>query len=198
MAKIETPRFSSFLRRFFGMTGESQVADELAPEISAVLTLESARPEWEFLKGAKLMSCTATQVGDAGNPARIRIRNPALSGVVAIFDLIAVESSPTTIVLLERNTDNGSLATIFPTVSRDTRYPQLNASALVHSGGLGGSSGDSFFSGTPPAGNMLVIPVGPIVLTPGHQVQLSAVSNNIPIRASWQWLERPLDALERS
>lgn len=195
MSKIETGRFSDLLRRTLGMKGVSDVASELSPEIAPALILESERPEWAFLKNEKLMGATYVQGNAAGLGSACRLRNPAGSGVMAVFSAIAVGTDAVGTNLIERNTDQGNLATVLPTVSRDTRFAALNTSALIQSSDNVGASGESFasfFTETRVAHFYLEA----IVLLPGFQLQISGLSLNVSIRGYWVWLEKRLDILE--
>jgi len=200
VSKIEVGRFSSLLRRVLNMKGVSDVSSELSPEISPVLTLESERPEWEFLKGQKLMSVVFAGRSVAGQNSAIRLRNPVDSGVVAVFPaggIIVGITLNTSVILLERNTIQAALAEVIPSVARDTRYPQLAASALLASQGNNiAASGEAYWSIFLDDKAQTTVDV-PFVLTPGFQLQLSSTSNALVLRGAFGWLERRLDQMER-
>lgn len=198
MSQIQTGRYSDMLRRFLGMKGVTAVAGELSPEISPVFILEDARPEWLFLKGEKLVSSVYAFTPGAGLLAGYRLVNPALSGVMATIDYIdVVLTTDENTMLVERNTEQGNLATVLPTVARDTRLPILNASALIASQGDAVLSGQSFLATNLNAADPWQIPVS-FVLTPGHQIQITCLGPNVSIRGSVQWRERRIDVLEQS
>jgi len=205
MSKIERGQFSSLLRRYLGMTGTSDVVDELAPEISATFTLEAERPEWEFLKGQRLMSITTQVTAVAAKQSVVRIRNPATSGVVAIFTHWSITTPFTTGVVytwftLTRETDPAvDLVDGVATIARDTRLPTTQGSALIASKeALDAPSGTAWHN----AGTETGIPYqlnGPsFVLTPGHAVQLVGSEDNIALFLAVHWLEKRLDPLEAS
>lgn len=199
MSKIERGLFSDLLRRYLGMTGESDVAGELAPEISPILLLEAERPEWEFLKSNRLMSCPFGLAANAGAHGTHQLRNPAASGVVAVITLVSIsvenQAGSTAFVSFFRSVEGADLANNTPTISRDTRYLGVNTSALIGSAEATAATGDTWYSirilnNTP-------LDVGlAFVLTPGNQVQISTLQNNVEIRGGWQWLEKRIDALE--
>lgn len=202
MSKIERGQFSDFLRRYLGMAGVSDVAGELAPEISPVFVLEAERPEWEWLKGAKLMA-HATQVPAlAGNLAAVRYRNPANSGVVAVFTHLVAGNleltGPTaTLISVTQGAQAADLATVSGTVPRDTRQTTM-ASAIVASFGYAAIGGLRF--------DLAVIESNtswqffrrsPFVLTPGNALNLALSTNNFELDVSAAWLEKRFDELER-
>lgn len=198
--KLERGQFADLLRRYLGMTGSTDVAGDLAPELSPVLILEAERPEWEFLKSNRLMSCAYSIGPTAGQTSAHRLRNPTGSGVVAIitYAQYAVEvTSPGTrsVVSATRNVDSGDLSSNTPTIARDTRYPGVNTSALIGSAQTVGLTGNTFWSTISLNDTNVEIPV-PFVLTPGNQVQLTALQVDVILRGSWQWLEKRIDALE--
>jgi len=196
VSQIQTGRYGDLLRRFLGMKGVTEVAGELSPEISAVFILENDRPEWLFLKGEKLCSASFFIALNAGLPSAARLRNPAGSGVMAVIQRLEVSTQAGATLIEERNTDQGNLAAVLPTVTRDTRLPVLNASACIQSVANVGSSGEAFFSQR----NLPDVPLvnaSPFILLPGFQIQVSSTTNNIQLRGDWQWRERRLDVLEQ-
>lgn len=202
MSKIERGQFSSLLRRYLGMTGVSDVIDELAPEISATFTLENERPEWEFLKGAKLMSLASVVPAVGGVQSAVRLRNPAGSGVVAVFSLfiIGVQTSTGVDFSLGPETAGVDLATVIGTTPRDTRQPGFAAapgSALIASRGNVNPGGFNFVE---LAMNDLqqrpYTVASPVVLTPGFQLNIFSVQVNISLTFTMHWLEKRFDALE--
>lgn len=196
MSKIEVGRYSELLRKLLSMKGVVDVSGELSPEISPVFILEAERPEWEFLKNEKVMSSTFAVNAVAAQNAVYRLRNPLGSGVVAVINTFMIQVESDSTVLAERSVEQGNLATILPTVSRDTRLPVLNASALISSQANNVVfTGESFWTALLLA-NAFVPQVLDFVLTAGHQFDLIEVDNNISIRGWVQWRERRLDVLE--
>jgi len=197
VAKIETGRFSSLLRRYLGMKGVSVVSAELSPEIAPVLILESERPEWEFLKNERLMASVFGLGGVAAQNTVYRLRNPTGSGVIAVITDFVFVADTLSAHIIERDDDNGNLATVLPTVSRDTRIPVLNASALIPSQANNVVlSGESWWSTRAPAdvGDPQALS---FVLTPGNELDFITLGNDVGIRGFVHWRERRFDVLER-
>jgi len=178
------------------MKGVSLVSSELSPEISPILVLESERPEWDFLKNEKIIGSNWGVVASAVLNSAFRLRNPVNSGaLVVLIDGACSTDTTGSVLLAERNTDQLSLATALPTVSRDTRLPILDASVCIASQANVGPSGQSWWSSLSEANVPLPIPF-PFVLTPGHQVQFTAAANNVAFRGYVMWRERRIDVLE--
>lgn len=196
MSQIQTGRYSDLLRRFLGMKGVTDVSAELSPEISPILVLETERPEWEFLKNEKLMSAVFALGGVVAENTVFRLRNPTGSGVVAVIARIEFSTDATTAFIVERDDDNGNLATVTPTVSRDTRLPVLNASVLVASGDTNVVlSGESWLTGRTIANVTNQFPA-PFVLTAGNEIDIASIATNVVVRGFVHWRERRLDAME--
>lgn len=209
MGKIESPRFSSLLRRYLSMVGQTEVANELSPEISPGLTLERERPEWEFLKGAKLMSAPLNLAGAAGTLSAFRFRNPSTSGVMAVFghdepacELVAqLIAGGVASVQFQTRADSGvDLAASVVALPRDTRYSNLavNTSAIIGSqtNNLVGAAGDIFHGGAANAFLDIWQFRFKFVLTPGNELNIVFPDAGTNTRGAVLWLEKPIDQLE--
>jgi len=197
VSKVEVGRYADLLRKLLSMKGVVDVAPELSPEVSPVFIMEADRPEWQFLKNEKLMSAVFAVTGVVAQNSAVRLRNPAGSGVVATIEHIILSGNMALELFYERNTIQAALATVLPTVARDTRFPQLNASSLLSSQGNNiASSGEAWWSARAPAEAAVVTDIA-MVVTPGHQIQLNTVTSNVSIRGTITWRERRLDELER-
>lgn len=194
------------------MAGQQHVADELTAEISPGFTLESERPEWEFLKGAKLMSAPLNVAGAALTLSAFRFRNPAQSGVVAIFGgepnggpaveiTLQLVGGGTASVQFQSQPDSlVNLSATLAAIPRDTRYTNVaaNTSALVCSqtNNLVVGAGDIFHGG---AAATFLDPLKfyfTFVLTPGNELNIVCVDANTNTRGGIMWLEKRLDQLE--
>lgn len=213
MSKIERGQFATLLRRYLGMSGDYNVADELAAEISPGLCLESERPEWEFLKGAKLMSAPLNVTGAGATFSAFKFRNPAASGVIATFGgppigdfcTLSMDAGAGVIAAVQFHQQPDSLANLTTTLAgipRDTRYPSVaaNTSALIGSqtnnsvAGLG----NIFHGGLSTNRVDPVRFVFTFVLTPGNELSLFFPIANTSVRGGIAWLEKKLDQLEVS
>lgn len=203
---IQRGQFSQLLRRYLGMAGAQDVISELAPEINAGFTLESERPEWEFLKGAKLMSAFATIPAQAASSSYIKLRNPSAPdvggsrGAIAIFSHIVISCSQLAELRITTNVDTGSnLATTFKTVPRDRRFPNVafpGNSSLICSGDYA-TLGDAMYAFSALANSPHVCEV-PFVITPGFDIAVESITQNTTLIVAFEWLEKRLDPLEQS
>lgn len=200
MSKIEVGQFSSLLRRYLGMTGVSDVVDELAPEVSATFPLEVERPEWEYLKGAKLMGFGGTQPLNAALQSGFRLRNPPTTGVVAVFSTFIVSvSAPTRVFIGYDTVAIADLATVLQSTPRDSRFP-LSAnpdSAIIPSSANVNPGGFNFIDISMNDVQQRPYTVNvPFVLTPGNTLTCWTNSINVTLSLTAIWLEKKLPDLE--
>lgn len=209
--RIQRGQYSSLLRRIMGATGASDVISDLAPELAAGFTLEDQRPEWEFLKGAKLMSMPIGVTGVAGQTAGIKIRNPANSGVVAVFgppfsacieiSCLVVGASQADISLFQQP-EAANLATSTAPIPRDSRITSIAAgtSALIGSqtNNLGATNLGFLYT-------KIFLSIGTpyqfthnFVLTPGNEISLASPTVQTSLLGGFHWLEKRLDDLEKT
>lgn len=204
MSKIERGQFSSLLRRYLGMTGVSDVIDELAPEISATFTLEAERPEWAFLKGERLLGMGQTVPALAANFGTVRYRNPAGSGVVAIFHSLnagpGFNPAPAAMVItITHGLQAADQATVQGYGIRDFRQTPI-AGAIIQSQGYAAAGGNAIGAAICAAQTtwQFITEQNPVVLVPGAALNVSSGFANLDLVVGAQWLEKRLDALEAS
>jgi len=181
------------------MKGVTEISAELSPEVSPVFILEAERPEWEFLKGEKLMASVFSVTGVAAVNSAYRLVNPATSGVIAIItDIFFFVDVNGAVSIFERNATQGNLAAILPTVSRDSRLPILNASSCIASVATNiAASGEAFIISQILA-NTREHWQPNYVMGAGQQLQISTTGVNITLRGAVWWKERRLDVLEEA
>lgn len=166
----------------------------LAGELSASLVLECDRPEWKFLGGERLLQCSQSIAAAAGLPSTARLRNPRISGVLAIVEgLIAGSDSNNLIVWGIATTITANLANAAnpgPLV-RDSRGAQSGgaASCIVTTDNVGIAANIigrvRVLASTPTP----YLPVE-IVLGPGGSIEISATTNNTILDFTILWRER--------
>jgi hypothetical protein len=197
MSKIERGQFSTLLRRYLGMAGVSDVVDELAPEISGVFVLEQERPEWEFLKGARLLGHAGSVPAQAASNSAVRYRNPANSGMIAIFT-----HAMTGGVLGSLHTmTHGAIATDQATINgygiRDGRQTPIGG-AMIVSSGYAAPGGNAIGGIILPANTSLqMLFPSAVVVVPGWALNISMSTPNSDLYTNVHWLEKRLDDLER-
>lgn len=198
MSKIERGQFSTLLRRYLGMTGTSDVVDELAPEVSATFVLEMERPEWEFLKGARLLGHAASVPALAANNSAVRYRNPANSGMVAIFTHLNVGGVLASLYTMTHGAQAGDQATINGYGIRDGRQTPIGG-AIIASSGYAAPGGNAIGACILPANNTFpMLNQTAVVVVPGWALNVSMSTVNSDLYTSTHWLEKRLDDLERS
>lgn len=205
MSKIEYGAFSTLLRRYLGMKGVSDVVDELAPEISATLTLEQERLEWEFLKGARILAHAGFVPASVGNNSGVRFRNPATSGIVAIITklhagpgLNPAPANTAIAVTFGAQTADQSLGTS-GTSPRDGRMIPPTGGAIIASTGYnapGGSAIDGAMALIAGTSWIEFWNRDAVVLPPGFALNVSLGNVNLDLHTSCHWLEKRLDELE--
>jgi len=201
LSKIERGQFADLLRRYLGMSGETNVADELAPEVSPVFVLESERIEWEFLKGAKVAGVVANQGAAAAFPSAFRIRNPSGSNVMVVVNGWDVSIGSASSVSLARLQTNADLATVIGLVPipRDARYPgagvRLSAVIASSDNTVAPPFGDIFW-GIGLGANIPWRWQDGFVLAPGWALTMFTNANNIALFGGAAWLEKRMDQLE--
>jgi len=198
MAHIEVGRFSQLMRKYLEMKGQWEVAGELSPEISAVFVLETDRPDWIFLKGEKLVSCTSSRTSGATAGPTLRIRVPPTANIIITVEEVWLSvNTGLTEVSLSMNQGADLLGGIEVNTRRDSRLPLGETSAVSSSFiTTAGPAGDSIFVTVPALLDVVPIRV-PIVLTPGNALDIGCsgpVAKDFRVTAVW--CERPLSALE--
>ena len=201
MSKIEIGRYSELLRRALGMKGVTEVAGELSPEVAPTWQVESDTPEWQFLKGVRLVSSALSLVAVAAQEARFHLVNPANSGVIATVTpiLLSADGSVRYVVRMV-GTALATLTTVGTSVPRDNRWalPAGGASPLILSGeaAAGGiNSGFLMDIGIILGNTQYVFPM-PVVLNPGSSIQWGSLTSNTGVQASVHWHERQRPVLE--
>lgn len=205
MSKINVFRYSELLRRLLQQSGDPSgdpVAAELAPEVSAVLALESDRPEWEFLKNNRIRSTYVVVTGDATHPAQFQLRNPTGSNIIAVLRRMRFSSSTAAPVIVRSGfvavqTDLGSVDS---SANLDTRYGIVSAGAII-------ASESAVLA--PVAYQLLddvITPIGvtlppiykdtPVILAPGTRYLFQTAANTQNLSCFFEWLERPLGRYE--
>jgi hypothetical protein len=201
--KIELGKFSSLIRRYLGMTGTSDVLDELAYEISPVLVLEAESIDWEFLKGARVLA-SAQKVGAvAGQNSAARWRNPATSNTVAIFTSLNVGVGPNpapaaSIVNVTHNVaEANNQTTVHGYTVRDSRAAPPFGGAVVFSSGIVAAGGTLIDMCACPAVSSFPIWRGKtFVLMPGAALNVSLENQNLELVVGAHWIERGLSPQE--
>ena len=203
MAKIEIGRYSNLLRRALGMKGVTDVAGELSPEVSPTWAIEDNAPEWQYLKGVRLVGAAGGQGFVAGQSPRYQLVNPAGSGVLATVTFVALETVGVQAGFIIRfaNSVLPNLTTVEQNGPRDSRWgiPGTSISPLIFSGENSASlhtAGFLLYSGIHhPEGTVAEYTI-PVVMAPGSSLLWGSTTQNITSLSSVAWSERGIAALE--
>lgn len=213
MGRIQHGRWETHLRRAMSAK-EGGLLPETMPELQPVYVIEGDRPEHALLAGELLCAGSiATAVPAGGNTARIQLRNPVDSGVLAVVEFIwAQASGPSYLGIAQEivvTIPNAVLVLATPSTSagfRDTRISlaqgrttcvlerEESAAALPVGAQLvivGKEQNNA-------ANNNTVNYVQPVILGPGSSIHLNPTETAKAIRASFAWRERPAEASELS
>jgi len=202
MSLIQIAKFSDTLRRYLQMAGTSEVASELAAEISPVLVMEQDRPDWLWLKGERLCATTIRQSSGVTPGPTMRLRNPTTSKVIATVSHIWVSATNVGIVELRFNLETTDLG--IPNLSRTLLRDGRGFTAV---GADNTSLVGSYVTTHAPVGNIIFNcraassqPIeikGPIVITPGRSIDLGSLDTAAQgMAVTMWWSERQLSAIE--
>lgn len=200
--KLGTGRYGSLLARLLTGTSALEVAEDLSPEISPVITLENDRPEWEFLKNGRLCGCVGFITAGAVDPGILRIFNPSAQSILAVVESIRVSSTSGANVQIHIGTNQTALATPVVNVVRDIRI-RTAANALAASGlntSLGTAAAPSgtllerfgVLASTPTQFSAL-----PVILAPSGSLDISIDTVTISAFVTLRWREREIGKYER-
>jgi len=206
VSKIEIGRWAELLKRMSGIAGAESVSGDLSPEVSPVMVLEDlADADYLFLKSARLCSGATAITGAVGFASRFRLRNPVLSGVIAVVNVVELvqdagaAAADLTITVDEVTTD---LSFLILTTVPDSRWEKLagfNQTALqfsVDNTTVLGPQGDPLVLTRTPGNTPYRYPYQ-VPLLPGSAIEWGSAQQNLNLRGWVRWIERGLPALER-
>lgn len=210
--EIQIGRLNGLLHKLLSMK-EGSPAPTLMPEISPGLTLESDRPEWEFLAGGHLAWGGALLTAGVGVRARIGLLNPAGSGALFVVSKVVVCPQNTAAVcyFTFRLVNNAGEVASFGSAGatqiwRDTRGITVrsnNAAQGIVGQIVTGTTATPlavqalWVRGRDPDQNTIIVdfPEG-IVLDPGTILAVTQELDNESFGASFVWRERTEEASE--
>lgn len=188
--EVLSSRFNRLLQAFLPID-EQHGSPVVSPELGVGFTLETERPEWEFLKGEVLRSCGVRAGPDAANQSGIFLMNPVGSRALLIVDRI----DASTLTANGIQVQDGA-ATVFTPVTawrRDTRWAVQQGIGAVHitTGAIATATGTGVIAQlATPAGTPVSALALPYVLGPGRYIVVNSISNNITLDATIYWRER--------
>lgn len=204
MSHISIGQYSELLRRYLSQAGVERVAGELSPEISGVFNLEDPRPDWNYLKGERMASCSADLTSGANSGPTLRLRNPLNSTFVATVHAIDVWATTNDIIAIriiaeDQNLVGGSI-TGNP---RDTRWrftAGTGRTSLIPTFNLNlPPLGQDYLRARPSGGALEVHFREPIVITDGFSLDIGGTTATaIQLLINCHWTERHFPRLEQA
>lgn len=202
--EILAARFNAILNKLLSIKGGAP-SPILSPEIIPTISLETDRPEWQWLGGGQLCMGGVRGAAVALQNPLCFLRNPADSGVIATVegvlvynrtrqDMYTVEvSSPVTAVGttngIRRYRDARALVGI-------TALPVCTIAAATSAGAVFlGPRMNSLF-GTTAVTPPIPMLTTPFVLMPNSQLEVLVEQANADVDYSFFWRERPVDPSE--
>jgi len=197
VGRIQTARLENFIRRWASIKGGGSVLSETLGEVFPVLDLENLTAENYLPAGWTPFFGFITVAGVAAQLQGASLINPANSGKIVVVDQITLRTNAA-----ENVTIGTSLALFTPSVNartRDTRAPAFLGSARVGANSNVGAAETGLLF-RPVAGQVQVIeiPNGIAVLSPGNQLAVVGATVNITINVGFTGRLRQAEPSELS
>jgi hypothetical protein len=200
-------RYNRALQKLFGLKG-SKSLESLNPELQATISLVYGA-ETRYLEGWERFGAFVNQAaGGAGTNAAVRMRNPAGSNVIAVFEKIMAVNINSLADSPSLQTGGGSVLGDLLTIVALTgnRFPdnrQRPQPTIVAStnAAAGITTGFSMARGSFPINgqvDFIVTDTQEIQVLPGEILQIIAGTQTQSIGTSWWWRERFLEESERT
>lgn len=199
--RIELGRYSDILRRLLNLGGKQIVADELAPELSAVLVLEDDRPEWLF--PSQYFTATGLPVTIGAGLSAVRFRNPPGSGVLMVCEAVLVRVGVAETVSFRVHSGAANLGTVSDDKVLDLRFGAAQLSPLVvSSSNAAAAIGSGVYSLELAAATPTVFPPAPVkmplcIMGPDTGFDIICTTVGIALRAIAWFRMRPQGRYER-
>jgi len=201
-------RQNDWLRSYFGARSGEPI-HELAPELVAALILESDRPETMALQHTFPWSSGLMTIAAAvGNIGTAQIINPTNSGLLVVVQGAKVTAKATGGGVMRITLDGALIgAGQAPNISLDSRARVVAGQPVVASlnaisnatAGTNGVIVDQFTTPTQLAGEDAesgLLKVRPVILTPGHRLNIWDTTPNEAANFILWGYERPIESTE--
>ncbi len=200
--EILVGRYNRFFQKLFSMKG-GPPAPQLASEVQPSFNIEDVTAELRFLQGVYIYGMSSSIPPLAANFGTFRLRNPTVSGVLAIIEGIQAHNVTTSdSFTIQLGTPGANdLTSILVTRSRDGR--NKSASALIGSiqavavTQIGGTISQIAVPNGNLSGNWPTLREQTIILSPGDELQVQSTTANSTIFFSVQWRERIIEDSEK-
>jgi hypothetical protein len=199
--EILAARYNRFLQKLFVLKG-GPPAPQLSSEIMCMFPLFSGR-ENRYLEGWNSFAFARGEIATAAIDSVLRLRNPANSQVVAVFERLVCASPLTASPILRQQASTNDLPTVFVVGNKRLDSRGQTDSVLITSENSGGGGAllnpARMLFNTGPNGNadFIISDVGEIPLLPGDALELDNGVVNQACTFSFLWRERSLEESER-
>lgn len=203
--EILVGRFNNALKKLFGMKGPAP-SPQLSGEITAALPLFFGA-EARFLEEWHLFALQIQlAAGGAGNRAQVKVRNPAGSNVIAVFQKIAFVSALADQPFINQERPSTTDLAAFPAAdvtSLDARTGRRSTSMVLSQNNAGPSAvpGNGVWIGGYPAASQIeavTTDIQEFPLLPGDAYSFACGTLNQADAFTAMWRERFLEDSERA
>lgn len=199
--EIQSGRINAVLHKLLNIS-EGSPSPSLATDVFPTITVESDRPEWHFLSGAKLVSAYATKAAAVGENGIVALVNPTNSGVIAVTELMSgwggaggVNLYPIAAVSTVTALTAGGTHYV-----RDLRFTDVTGSFFergtckLYYGNLSPISPSVHY--VQQVANVTWSVTVPWVLPPGTAILWRMAGTNLALTVNYTWRERKLEPSE--
>lgn len=187
---LQQARYDQLVRRVGALYGGGSKVVEVLPEVFPVLELENTTPELLALSGWRLAWQSTERPADAVNNSASQLRNPAGSGmIIAVTQLGLRAAGADTKIQGEISTT--VFGTPVPGLYRDSRFgtPRNTTGQVATAVGIPVGGGLRWAT-TVNIQDRIEDINGIVVLTPGSNLNLGTVNDNITLTVNYFWRER--------
>jgi hypothetical protein len=200
--EILAGRYNRFLQRLLSMKG-GPPAPQLASEIQPQMDVEALPVELRFLLGWHLYQSTVSQLASAANASGVQIRNPLLSGAVAVITSLQIQVGASELVDISQTFGGvtADLTNVFNGQRVDSRAKPnstLSPSSFAPVADLAGLIFVSVVGGPANPYEFLNKEYDAIPMFPGHTIRIVGQTVNTDLRVHFKWRERPIEEGEVS
>lgn len=204
--EILVGRYARGVQKLFGIKGEVPVGS-LAGELQIVHSLFNGQENRYLESWSRFATAQGDAAHGAGTNSNVRLRNPANSNVVAVFEKVSYLSSAALVdnCSIQYQQGNGSdLGTVIasPAIRLDPRIGNIQQTSLIVSTGAAASTGFTVASAALPINStydFILTFNQELTLLPGDSLEIHAnIQNQGVAGTSFIWRERFLEESERT
>ena len=192
-----TPRFAGLIQRLHGWKGTGSPAPDIAPEISHAVIIGNDRPEnYHHAQEFFFSSGDLTRVAVAARNSWVGIRNPTGSGLlVVVTDIVNRTPAQSVVGVFTQLQSANGVSTQTTSFYRDSRRGfGGNCPVVALTGDTAVLQGNGpLENNAAPAAGVQPLFSPPFILTPGFDLLLEAIGQNLLVSGSFHGYARPLE-----